>query len=67
MTGQYHNTRGLLSHFVETLRLRPEAPFPTECADSKTLIKAWRRSQEAAIGKKRLELAGRDVEGVHHG
>ena len=62
MTGQYHNTRGLLSHFVETLRLKPDAAFPSECVDTKTLIKAWRRSQEAKNAKYRLELADRDDE-----
>lgn len=67
MTGQYHNTRGLLSHFVETLRLRPDAPFQSECSDSKMLIKAWRRSQEARMNGVRLELASRDVEEINHG
>ncbi len=66
MTGQYHNTRGLLSHFVKTLHLHTDAPFPSECADSRTLINAWRRSQEAKLGKKRLELVARDIDEVEH-
>lgn len=35
----------LLRHRINTLRLRPEAPFPAACQDHRDMVKSWRRLQ----------------------
>lgn len=37
-----------MRHTVQTLRLRPQAPWPLQCLDVREMILAWRRSQDTA-------------------
>ena len=46
MSGEYKTLRSLLEHHVQTMRLRPEAPWPKQCEDTKEMIKSWQRAQQ---------------------
>jgi hypothetical protein len=35
----------LLKHRIDTLRLRPDAPFPSESEDAQDAIRQWRHEQ----------------------
>lgn len=39
----------LLEHRVKTLRLREDAPFPSECEDAQQLIREWRHEQRVRL------------------
>ena len=42
-------TRGLLEHHVKTLRLKPDAAFPSEAFNCRELIKGWQRAQQHVV------------------
>jgi hypothetical protein len=35
----------LLKHRIDTLRLRTDAPFPSQCEDAQDAIRQWRHEQ----------------------
>lgn len=35
----------LIRHRIETLRLREDAPFPSECEDAQQMIREWRHER----------------------
>ena len=39
----------LLQHAIQTLHLRPDAPWPGHCEDTRAMVQQWRRLQRARL------------------
>ena len=44
--GGFSTLRGLLEHHVKTMRLKPDAAWPSEIQSTKDFIKSWQRAQQ---------------------
>jgi len=50
----------LLSERIKQLRLRPDAPYPSELADGKQLIREWRHEQRLHLVRSDDSVRRRD-------
>jgi hypothetical protein len=61
MTEEFKTLRSLLEFHVQQLRLKPDACWPSEAAETKEMIRAYQRAQQP------VDLHDvKDCDGSHH-